>query len=165
MNAKIYNGNVQPNPKEFKIWVNDEGLIKTWNGTEWVEQSGGSGSGSGESAKPRSSWKYFDLRNSTLPSAMKKQLYPMCFHIGRYINTDNNSIIPFTMVYINDGYFDFTSAAGVDTEGFTMGSDGSIITMEEFFNQTGLTGPNDILTTLKEYGIVEITEEEFLNLQ
>ena len=57
MNAKIYNGNVQPNHKEYKIWVNDEGIIKTWNGTEWIEQSGGSGesggsgngSGSGES--------------------------------------------------------------------------------------------------------------------
>lgn len=50
MNAKIYNGNIQPNPKEFKIWVNDEGTIKTWNGTKWVESaasSGGSGSGSG----------------------------------------------------------------------------------------------------------------------
>ena len=42
MNAKIYNGNVQPNPKEYKIWVNDDGLIKTWNGTEWAEQNGGS---------------------------------------------------------------------------------------------------------------------------
>ena len=55
MNAKIYNGNVQPNPKEYKIWVNDEGIIKTWNGTEWVEQSGGSGesggSGSGSDSK------------------------------------------------------------------------------------------------------------------
>ena len=48
MNAKIYNGNVQPNPKEFKIWVNDEGTIKTWNGTKWVESAaGGDGSGSG----------------------------------------------------------------------------------------------------------------------
>ena len=37
MNAKIYNGNIQPNHKEYKIWVNDEGIIKTWNGTEWVE--------------------------------------------------------------------------------------------------------------------------------
>ena len=45
MNAKIYNGNVQPNPKEFKIWVNDEGIIKTWNGTEWIEQSEGSSGG------------------------------------------------------------------------------------------------------------------------
>lgn len=47
MNAKIYNGNVQPNPKEYKIWVNDEGIIKTWNGTEWIEQSGGSGESGG----------------------------------------------------------------------------------------------------------------------
>lgn len=47
MNAKIYNGNVQPNPKEYKIWVNDEGIIKTWNGTEWIEQSGGSGESDG----------------------------------------------------------------------------------------------------------------------
>ena len=44
MNAKIYTGNVQPNHKEFKIWVNDEGLIKTWNGQKWVECSGGSSS-------------------------------------------------------------------------------------------------------------------------
>lgn len=49
MNAKIYNGNVQPNHKEYKIWVNDEGIIKTWNGTEWIEQSGGSGESSGGS--------------------------------------------------------------------------------------------------------------------
>ena len=55
MNAKIYNGNVQPNPKEYKIWVNDEGIIKTWNGTEWIEvaaggsASGGSGESGGES--------------------------------------------------------------------------------------------------------------------
>ncbi len=48
MNAKIYNGNVQPNPKEFKIWVNDEGTIKTWNGTKWVESVSSSGSGSEE---------------------------------------------------------------------------------------------------------------------
>lgn len=60
MNAKIYNGNVQPNPKEFKIWVNDEGVIKTWNGTKWVEATaGGDGSGSGES----DTIEYLDLRN------------------------------------------------------------------------------------------------------
>lgn len=32
MNTKLYIGNVQPNPKEFKVWVTDEGIIKTWNG-------------------------------------------------------------------------------------------------------------------------------------
>lgn len=46
MNAKIYNGNVQPNHKEYKIWVDDEGIIKTWNGTEWVENTAGGGSDS-----------------------------------------------------------------------------------------------------------------------
>ena len=61
MNAKIYNGNVQPNPKEFKIWVNDEGTIKTWNGTEWIESaasSGGSGSGS---SSGDSNFKYYKV--------------------------------------------------------------------------------------------------------
>lgn len=51
MNSKIYNGNVQPNPKEFKIQVDDEGTIRTWNGTEWIEATageGGSGSGNSE---------------------------------------------------------------------------------------------------------------------
>ena len=57
MNAKIYNGNVQPNPKEYKIWVNDEGIIKTWNSTEWIEQSGGSG----ESGGDVSSIEYLDV--------------------------------------------------------------------------------------------------------
>lgn len=65
MNAKIYNGNVQPNPKEFKIWVNDEGIIKTWNGTEWIEQSGGSGesggSGSGSGEGTVSKIEFVDL--------------------------------------------------------------------------------------------------------
>ena len=52
MNAKIYNGNIQPNPKEYKIWVNDEGVIKTWNGTEWIEQSeGSSGGGNGNNVE------------------------------------------------------------------------------------------------------------------
>lgn len=60
MNAKIYNGNVQPNPKEYKIWVNDEGTIKTWNGTEWIENTaggGGSGSGSSDGVK----WEYYKI--------------------------------------------------------------------------------------------------------
>lgn len=69
MNAKIYNGNVQPNPKEFKIWVNDEGIIKTWNGTKWIEQSGGSGeSGGSGSGSEGSKYEFVDLG---LPSGTK----------------------------------------------------------------------------------------------
>jgi hypothetical protein len=37
MNNNIYKGSIQPNPKEYNIWVNDKGLIKTWNGNEWIE--------------------------------------------------------------------------------------------------------------------------------
>lgn len=64
MNAKIYNGNIQPNHKEYKIWVNDEGIIKTWNGTKWVEQSGTSddnGSGSGTGGEGDSNIEYLDV--------------------------------------------------------------------------------------------------------
>lgn len=95
----------------------------------------------------------------------KKIIISNAFHIGRYIGADNNSVMPFALVYINDSQFEFTAAAGVDTEGFTMGSDGGIITMEEFYNQKGILGTNDIWTTIKDYGIVEITEEKFYNME
>lgn len=66
MNAKIYNGNVQPNHKEYKIWVNDEGVIKTWNGTEWIEQSGGSGEsgGSGSGSGEIYTTKYYKFKSN-----------------------------------------------------------------------------------------------------
>ena len=75
MNAKIYNGNVQPNHKEYKIWVNDEGIIKTWNGTKWIEQSGGgesggSGSGSGLKYLP----KYYSIDWSVAEEGWKTAL-------------------------------------------------------------------------------------------
>lgn len=43
MNSKIYYGNVQPNSKEYKIWVNNEGSIKTYDTTQgtWSEVKGG----------------------------------------------------------------------------------------------------------------------------
>lgn len=51
MNSKIYIGNVQPNPKEFKVWIDDEGVIKTFDGQKWNKIEGGSsneGDGSGD---------------------------------------------------------------------------------------------------------------------
>ena len=32
MNSKVYIGNIQPNPKEYKIWVDDKGVIRTFDG-------------------------------------------------------------------------------------------------------------------------------------
>ena len=85
MNAKIYNGNVQPNPKEFKIWVNDEGLIKTWNGTEWVESAaGGDGSGSGGSEE-YSTIEYLDISQYTMDDP-EKMLAMFSFSINTKIS-------------------------------------------------------------------------------
>ena len=63
MNSKIYDGNVQPNPKEFKIWVDGEGTIRTWNGTEWIESASSGGSGGGEASTMeyyRIDWNYYN---------------------------------------------------------------------------------------------------------
>lgn len=49
MNSKVYIGNIQPNPKEFKIWVNDEGVIRTFDGDKWNKVEGGSSNGDGGS--------------------------------------------------------------------------------------------------------------------
>ena len=50
---KVYQGNIQPNPKKYKIWVDDKGVIKTYNGSEWIENStqGGSGSDSSDGSQ------------------------------------------------------------------------------------------------------------------
>lgn len=43
MNAKIYTGDVQPNAKEYKIWIDSKGSIKTYDTTQgtWSEVKGG----------------------------------------------------------------------------------------------------------------------------
>lgn len=84
MNAKIYNGNVQPNHKEFKIWVNDEGLIKTWNGNKWIECSGGSGL--------KYLPKYYSINWSVAEEAWKEALKGGSFpftEIAATVKTDN----------------------------------------------------------------------------
>lgn len=48
MNNNIYKGSIQPNPKEYKIWIDDNNEIKVWNGGQWNLSSGSSsGAGSG----------------------------------------------------------------------------------------------------------------------
>ena len=37
MSSKVYVGDVQPNHKEFKIWVANDGTVKTFNGTKWQQ--------------------------------------------------------------------------------------------------------------------------------
>lgn len=99
MNAKIYNGNVQPNHKEYKIWVNDEGIIKTWNGTEWIEQSGtsgGSGNGSGESFV----WEYYKIND--INTGLGQQSVYYCTYIHRMIDGDPSSEITMGSAGLNN---------------------------------------------------------------
>lgn len=37
---KIFYGDIQPNHKEHKIWINSKGIIKTYDSTKgkWIEQ-------------------------------------------------------------------------------------------------------------------------------
>ena len=41
MNNNVYKGDVQPNHKEYSVWVDSKGVIKTFDGNEWKVASGG----------------------------------------------------------------------------------------------------------------------------
>ena len=140
-------------------------IEQAWNYKSVVAKdsnnTGGSGSGSGGGeAQPRSSWRYFDLRSSTMTATHKKQAYAMLFHIGK---SADNAVAPIAMFY-STNMFESMVAVGVDTEGLVLALNGTIVTMGEYYNTKGLFGPNDIWAVLKDYGIIEITEDEFLNL-
>lgn len=41
MNNNVYKGDVQPNHKEYSVWIDSKGVIKTFDGNEWKVSSGG----------------------------------------------------------------------------------------------------------------------------
>ena len=41
MNNNVYKGDIQPNHREYSVWVDSKGLIKTFDGNEWKVASGG----------------------------------------------------------------------------------------------------------------------------
>lgn len=41
--SKVKFGKTQPNPKEYKMWIDDDGVIKTFDGIKWDEIQGGGG--------------------------------------------------------------------------------------------------------------------------
>lgn len=153
MNAKIYNGNVQPNPKEYKIWVNDEGLIKTWNGTKWVEtaSNGGSGSGSGsgddavyvQATEMLVGSSFWDMA-ATVKTKMIVSNNISIDNISTYIrSTDDREPLAFKF-YLNELF-----TAIFDSEGHRLYS------VQEVFN------------IAKEQGLelIYLTKEEFYNLE
>lgn len=149
MNAKIYNGNVQPNPKEYKIWVNDEGIIKTWNGTEWIEQSGGSGeSGGGED----STVEYLDV--SGLNTNIKRAFLEFSFYVK--VSVDGNTSIGFGTMTDIRSVPDNIIALGVDTNANIVNSSLT----------TTVIGYMEMIGMLDMYNsIPRITKEEFYNLE
>lgn len=160
MNAKIYNGNVQPNHKEYKIWVNNEGIIKTWNGTEWIEQSGGSGEsgGSGNGSGESDEWMYLDMsNNSTTINIVSMYISSLI----KAVNLDRLSILPASMMT------QLTSpplAIGVN-----MNLKVDLIERTTSGDDTHITSVKEYIDFLKSNGIdltpYQITESEFYNLE
>ena len=157
MNAKIYNGNVQPNPKEFKIWVNDEGIIKTWNGTEWIEQSGGSGEsgGSGSGSGSGGGVKYYDCENSPIRDSitgfcvLAKRLFENEIKIGTLYTLDGSNYNTPNLAVSIDFNLEICEVGKVETIRERM---------ETLFGMS-------VEKAFAQYGITEITKEQFYNLE
>ena len=165
MNAKIYNGNIQPNHKEYKIWVNDEGIIKTWNGTKWVEQSGTSddnGSGSGTGGEGDSNIEYLDV--SGVSPGLRAALVQNCIYLKGFIEQYGMYVTGTTYYSYNaiKGDVDDISQIAIALKDGIIISTGSAIssqTFEENVKQNvGVT--QEQLDT-----IPRITKEEFYNLE
>ena len=158
MNAKIYNGNVQPNHKEYKIWVNDEGTIKTWNGTEWIEQSGGSGNGSSNDIE----YTYLDLRDYNLGENNNLYLLNLLMNSSLVClpQTDNNPSGVFTYGMVSFYGTDIINALGVaidESMNITMPGSETLITGKELIISA--------ITEEKYNAIPRLTKEQFYNLE
>lgn len=157
MNAKIYNGNVQPNPKEFKIWINDEGLIKTWNGTEWIEATTSSGgSGSGEA----STIEYFDMSDENIASDFKNVVLAMSNNV-KVDNINSNPrvyIAPYSYLnqfqaYIPENIVNMAIACEFDFSKIMSMTNEGTFTIEDWIKFYNLQEKFD--------SIPRITKEEF----
>lgn len=104
--------------------------------------------GGGELSK-RSSWRYFDV--SKLIGISAGQLLPT---IVRY--SDPTSIL--SALGVGTGKWEEIKAIGVDGDGFMFVEDNQPYTWNEGMALEGMTPE-----TMAQAGIIEITEEEFLN--
>lgn len=172
MNAKIYTGNIQPNPKEYKIWVNDEGVIKTWNGTEWIEQSGESG-GTASKYAPRYftiDWDKADIGwrplLGFLNDEINNEIYMyLSFAASVKIVFENRVVITSS---IPNGYEMVTAFSFIPLYAPTdigLGVD-QIKTIEDYIIAAKFVLKNfvGVETNLSMDGITEITEEEFYKI-
>ena len=105
---------------------------------------------SGEGGGTASAWRYFDVSNSTV--SMSQMLMPF---IVKYVSGNNIQIMPSVLT------FDWTkvSAFGVDDGAKLYNSNLGITSWSQIMANEGLTPE-----MMAQVGIVEITEEEFYNL-
>lgn len=168
MNAKIYNGNVQPNHKEYKIWVNDEGVIKTWNGTEWIEQSG-SGSGSG-SSDDSNNFEYIEISSLSYDSYS----YDPFIEMSDFCKFDFNDVVEIFPGGVVARLLQITGGAVHELRN---GRTFVMINLNKKFTSNGGTVLPQGIYTIKDYilfvteipeerfnSLPRITEEEFYNL-
>ena len=167
MNAKIYNGNVQPNHKEYKIWVNDEGVIKTWNGTEWIESTSSGGSGSG--GDDNNSFEYIEISSISYDS----NLYDPFVSLSHLCKCDFNGkveILPSGLVA------DLLGHLGSAVHELRNGSTAVMVNLNEKITSNGAFFTEGTYT-IKDFlinmvniseemlnSLPRITEEEFYNL-
>ena len=126
-----------------------------------IIQGGGYGSGSESSI---SSWRYFDISNSTSDSSLMSMLISNYSHTVKVRESDG-------YYFMQSGYFfssygtsnikDYVIAIAVDTMAYTrMDAESGVTTIDEYFKLQGRT----IDEIFSEYGFSEISKEQFISL-
>lgn len=147
MNAKIYTGDVQPNAKEYKIWVDSKGSIKTYDTTQgtWSEVKGGVGNTQPAPAEKITFTVVDDAGTETTYTAEKGMTWKQ-FGESQY-NTEGWPIDEFgDMVYIY--YIDRGTWAGGESDVLTY--------ISPYYNvgrvNDNYVQPNDLIIANHRYG-------------
>lgn len=153
LNKKTYIGDIEPNPKEFGIWVKQDGTAKVYDyiNNEW---KGGSSDNGGES----SSIEYLDLRNQEYdvvdPIAKCSQYIKCYFDYGECFVVPGMIIDDFSYAVKVGVAIDFNMSVtlGQSNGKFTM-------TLKEYFVKYHNLS-NDVIDA-----IPRLTKEQFYSLE
>ena len=131
--------------------------------TEIANLSSGGGSGSG-SESSISSWRYFDISNSTSDSSLMSMLISNYSHTVKVRESDGYYLLQsgyFFFAYGPSNIKDYVIAIAVDTMAYTrMDAESGVTTIDEYFKLQGRT----IDEIFSEYGFSEISKEQFISL-
>ena len=154
LNKKTYIGDIEPNPKEFGIWVKQDGTAKVCDyiNNEW--KGGASNEGS-------SNWRYFDL--SKIMSVGGQIVLGLTATLLKYYDSDKNKffISPAGAVTSMDPIsFPLDMSIAIDfnlaVSFVYMHDEYQAITPQELLNEFGISE--------SEIAVGEITKEQFYSL-